>query len=253
MKRVFRLYNTSIGKKFVAAVTGLIMFGFLVGHVAGNLKVFTGSSEVEVEVDGATTVQEVPHIDEYAHFLRVAGEPLVPKYFVLWATRIVLLVSLVLHLVAVIQLSAQSKAARPVGYVVSKKSAASLPALYMMFSGLVILGFIIFHILHLTTGTFSFGEFEHGYVYNNLSNNFTKVPVALGYIVVMGVLCFHLYHGIWSLFQTLGLDNPDRNKILRAFAVAAAFGISIGFALVPISFMLGGMPETVEYLHTLLK
>lgn len=248
MNRFKKLYSTSIGKKFIAATTGIILFGFLIGHVAGNLKVFTGSTSHQV--DGEE--QLVPHIDEYGQFLKEAGSPILPEQVGLWIARIVLLVALILHVVVVIQLSLQSKAARPVGYVKSKKSAASPAALYMMFSGLLILGFIIFHILHFTTGTIPLGKFEHGYVYNNLSHSFTQWPIALGYVVVMCFLAFHLYHGIWSLFQTLGLDNPDRNKMLRCFAATFAIALALGFAIVPISFLTGGMPEPVEYLHKLL-
>jgi succinate dehydrogenase / fumarate reductase cytochrome b subunit len=248
MNRFKKLYSSSIGKKFIAAVTGVILFGFLIGHVAGNLKVFTGSSTHVV--DGEE--QYVPHIDEYGQFLKEAGTPILPEQVGLWIARSVLLVALILHVVVVIQLSLQSKAARPVGYVKSKKSAASLSSLYMMFSGLLILGFIIFHILHFTTGTIQLGTFEHGYVYNNLSHSFSKWPVAIGYVIVMVVLAFHLYHGVWSLFQTLGLDNPDRNKALRTVAATFAIVLAIGFAAVPLSFMTGSMPETVEYVRTLL-
>lgn len=249
MQRVLKLYSTSIGKKFIAAITGLILFGFLIGHAAGNLKVFTGSSTKVVD----DVEYKIPHIDEYGQFLKEAGKPILPEKMGLWIARLVLLGSLVLHVVVVIQLSAQSRAARPVKYVVSRKSAATLPALYMMFSGLLILGFIIFHILHFTTGTIPLGDFEHGYVYNNLRSSFVKWPVAIGYVGVMVVLGFHLYHGVWSLFQTLGLDNPDRNKALRMIAVVFAAGISLSFALVPLSFMFGGMPESFDYLHELLS
>lgn len=248
MNRFKKLYSTSIGKKFLAAITGIILFGFVVSHAAANLKVFTGSTTHVV--DGKE--QHVPHIDEYGQFLREAGTPIIPKKMGLWIARIVLLVSLIVHVVVVIQLSAQNRAARPVGYVKSKKSAASPAALYMMFTGLLILGFIIFHILHFTTGTIQLGDFEHGYVYNNLSNSFTKWPVAIGYIVVMCFLAFHLYHGVWSLFQTLGFDNPDRNAMLRCVAIVFAIGVAAGFAAVPISFLSGAMPETVEYMHELL-
>lgn len=248
MNRLRNLYSTSIGKKFVAAITGLILFGFVVGHMAGHLKAFTGTTTYVV--DGEE--QHVPHIDEYGQFLKEAGTPVIPAYAALWTARIFLLISLILHVVVVIQLARQSRAARPIGYVKTKRLAASPSALYMLFTGILILGFIIFHILHLTTGTIRFGDFEHGYVYNNLSHSFTQWPVAIGYVLVMCVLASHLYHGVWSLFQTLGLDNPDRNKMLRAVAAVFAIGVAIGFAIIPISFLTGSMPEPVEYLHHLL-
>ncbi len=241
MNRLQALYATTIGKKFIAAITGIILFGFILGHVAGNLKVFTGA-----------TADGIPHIDEYAHFLKIAGAPLVPEQFVLWSARSVLLISLILHMTVVIQLALISAEARPISYVKSKKRAASLPALWMMFSGLLILGFVIFHILHFTTGTIVIGEFNHGFVYNNLESSFSNPLVGIGYILVMLVLGFHLNHGIWSLFQTLGLDNPDRNKFLRLTATGLTIAIIAGFISIPLAFMTGAMPDPVSYPHELL-
>ena len=248
MNRIFSLYSSSIGKKFIAAVTGLILFGFLVGHMAGSLKVFTGTSVKTAVNDAGEEVEyNIPHIDEYGHFLREAGAPVLPSHMGLWIARTVLLIALILHVVVVTQLAAQSKAARPIGYFRSNKAAASLSAQYMMFSGFAILGFVVFHILHFTTGTIQLGEFKEGAVYSNLSSSFAKWWVALGYTLMMVVIAFHLYHGIWSLFQTLGLDNPDRNKMLRSFAVIGAIALAIGFAVVPLAFMSGILPSPEEY------
>lgn len=241
MNRIQTLYASSIGKKMVAAITGVILLGFLLGHVAGNLKVFTGS-----------TSQGVPHIDEYAQFLKVAGAPLLPAMMGLWIARLVLLGALILHVVTVAQLAMLSAEARPVGYVKTNRRAASLPALWMMFSGGLILVFVIFHILHFTTGTIEIGEFTHGYVYNNLAKSFANPLVAIGYSLVMIVLGFHLNHGIWSLFQTLGLDNPDRNKQLRILSTGITLAIVLGFMAVPLAFMSGQMPDVVTYSRELL-
>ncbi len=251
MNRFSKFYASSIGKKFIAAVTGLILFGFLAGHVAGNLKVYTGADQVEIE--GTEAAVNVPHIDQYGHFLREVGEPLVPKMFVLWGARAVLLASVILHVMVVIQLSLKSAEARPVNYVKSKKAAASWAARYMMVSGSVVLAFIIFHLLHFTAGAIVIGEFEHGKVYKNLQSSFANPLVSLGYVVVMAMLAFHMYHGVWSLFQTLGLDNPDRNKILRGFAIVASIGIAVGFASVPLAFLVGALPELGEYPSYLLE
>jgi succinate dehydrogenase / fumarate reductase cytochrome b subunit len=131
---------------------------------------------------------------------------------------------------------------------------ASPAALYMMVTGTAILAFIVLHILHFTTGSLPLlGEHEHGYVYNNMMSSFSIWWVSLAYIIMMVVIGFHLYHGVWSLFQTLGLDNPDRNMYLRAFAVLFAIGVSATFILVPLSFMSGQMPEAAEYSHELLS
>ena len=184
--------------------------------------------------------------------MKVAGEPMIPAGVGLWGARFVLLAALILHILVVVQLAMLSSEARPVDYVRSTRKAASLPALWMMFSGLLILGFIVFHILHFTTGTIRIGTFEHGYIYNNLSYSFTNPIVAVGYVLVMIVLGFHLNHGVWSLFQTLGLDNPDRNKFLRMASTGLTIAIVIGFIAVPISFMSGMMPKVVTYAHELL-
>lgn len=241
MNRITNLYSSTIGKKFIAAVTGLILFGFLAGHVAGNLKVFTGSTEAGV-----------PHIDEYGQFLKVAGEPFLPKMAGLWIARLVLLGSVALHILVVVQLAFRNLEARPVGYVRNKKAASTLAALWMMFSGGLIAFFIVFHLLHFTVGVLPIGEFQHGAIYKNLHSSFGNPLISLFYVVVMGVLGFHLYHGVWSLFQTLGIDNPDRNKSLRMFTIIATIGIVVGFALVPLSFMTGMMPEPTAYDPALL-
>ncbi|MEL7497551.1 MAG: succinate dehydrogenase cytochrome b subunit [Planctomycetota bacterium] len=238
MNRFVKLYQSNLGKKVIAAITGLILFGFLIGHVVGNLKVFS-----------APDVAGVPSIDIYAHHLRVVGEPMVPKYGVLWGARIVLLVSVVMHIVVVIQLAMDSAEARPTGYVKTKRRMASFSAMYMMFSGLLIAFFVVFHILHFTAGLLKFGTFEHGRVYDNLyasfSSNYWYIPAF--YIVTMVTIGFHLNHGVWSLFQTLGIDNPDRNKLLRIGATVATVLIIAGFIAVPLAFLSGLMPEGAEY------
>ena len=243
MKRLKLLFASSIGKKFIAAITGLVMFGFLVGHAAGHMKIFTGA-----DANG------VPHIDQYGQFLKDFGAPALPPMLALWGARLFLLGAVVLHVVTVILLSDQNKKARPVGYIKKKRAAASPAALYMMVTGTAILAFIVLHILHFTTGNLELlGEHEHGYVYQNMMNSFSVWWVSLAYIIMMVVIGFHLYHGVWSLFQTLGLDNPDRNKYLRAFAVIFAIGVSATFILVPVAFLSGQMPAAVPYDHDLLS
>ena len=242
MKRLKLLFASSIGKKFIAALTGLVMFGFLVGHAAGHMKIFTGA-----DADG------VPHIDQYGQFLKDFGAPALPPMFALWGARLFLLGSVVLHVVSVILLSDQNKRARPVDYVKKKRAAASPAALYMMVTGSLILIFIVLHILHFTTGNLELlGKHDHGYVYRNMTNTFGNPLVAIAYVVMMVIIGVHLYHGVWSLFQTLGLDNPDRNKALRAFAILFAIGVTATFCLVPLSFMFHALPEPVDYPHELL-
>ena len=209
MNRLAAIYSSNLGKKVIAAVTGLILFGFIAGHVAGNLKVFTGS-----------TPEGLPHIDEYAHFLREVGVPLVPQNMVIWTARMVLLVSVILHITVVVQLAMQSSEARPVGYVKTKRKMASPAALYMMFSGGLIAFFIVFHLLHFTVGVVPIaGEFHHGEVYRNLSTSFSSQYwfIALFYIVTMVVLGLHLKP--WFVEPVsdawLGQSRPKQNHSYR--------------------------------------
>ena len=242
MNRLKLLYNSHVGKKFIAAITGGILFLFLVGHVAGNLKVFTPG-----EANG------IPAIDVYAKFLRTAGHPLVPDNFVLWGSRVVLLSSLVLHMLVVIQLAMLNRAARPQGYAKNNTRAVSLSARWMLVSGFLLLAFVVFHILHFTVGAIEIGKFEHGFVYSNLFHSFSWWPIAIVYVLAMCVVGFHLYHGLWSLFQTIGFDNPDRNSTLRALAIAITLALVVGFSSLPLAFMSGAMEEPPEYSHQLLS
>ncbi len=232
MQRMTRFLSSTLGIKAVVAVTGVILFGFVVLHMIGNLKAFTGS-----DLDG------VPHIDEYAHFLRTMGAPMLPHGFALWATRLVLFVALVLHVVMVIGLQRRNRAARPVGYHHRPvREVSSVAARTMLVSGVLILVFVIVHVLQFTTGTIQLTPIVPEQVYTNLYNAFAVWFIALFYVVAMGLLGFHLYHGVWSLFQTLGLDNPDRNRMLRLSAAIAAVGLVVGFSSVPLLFTLGLMP-----------
>jgi len=191
---------------------------------------------------GVNTVG-VPKIDIYAQFLRTMGEPLFGYAEILWVVRGILLVALVLHIVSVIHLVRQNKAARPQAYVKHRRVESSLAARWMMVTGLLLFAFIVMHILHLTTGTIDFGRFVDGKVYANLYYSFQHWYVALIYVVAMALLMLHLRHGAWSLFQTLGFDNPDRNRGLRYFATGAALLLFIGFSAVPTAIYVGALPS----------
>jgi len=223
-------YQSTLGKKAIVAVTGAIMIGFLVGHVTGNLKVFLPDPEPGIH-----------DIDVYARFLRSAGEPILPHGGVLWIVRLTLLSALVIHVVLVVQLSVRNRMARPVGYASQHHARATRPARWMMVSGLVVLAFVVFHVLHFTTGTIDPAGFQEGAVYSNLYQAFTRWPFVVLYIVAMGLVALHLYHGAWSMFQTLGLDSPDRNRALRWFAVVLSVALFAGFVTVPISFVAGAL------------
>ena len=219
--------------KAVVAVTGVILLGFVLLHMLGNLKALTGKD-----------AQGVPHIDTYGRFLRTMGEPLLPHGFALWSVRIVLLVALVLHVGMVMRLETQNRAARPIRYhhrLVLVES--TVAARTMLVTGMLLLVFIVIHVLQFTTGTIQVTPIEPEQVYTNLYNAFTVWFIALFYVIAMGLLGLHLYHGVWSLFQTLGIDNPDRNRGLRLTAVMTAVILFLGFCSVPLLFVMGTMPE----------
>ena len=235
MKRCLLLYNSIIGKKAIVAVTGVILLGFLLLHVAGNLKAFLPDPS-----------PGVPDIDVYAEFLRTAGEPAVPHEGVLWLTRIVLLGALLLHVVCVVQLTLHNRRARPVGYLRQKYTRATLPARSMLYTGILVLVFVVLHILHFTTGTLDPERFEEGTVYANLHAAFQLEIVLAMYLVGLAVVALHLYHGVWSLFQSLGADTPDRNRGLRMLALVLAVFLFLGFAAVPVAFFSGMMQPPPE-------
>ncbi|MFI5402600.1 MAG: succinate dehydrogenase cytochrome b subunit [Planctomycetota bacterium] len=224
MSRARTLLRTAVGLKFVVAVTGLVLFGWVAMHMLGNLKTFLGPEA----------------IDSYAKGLRTLGEPFVPAGFALWAVRLLLLGCVVLHVGAAAKLTARNRAARPIPYDRYVPTESTFSARFMLVSGSVLLVYVVLHVLHLTTGTILPG-FEEGHVYGNLSRAFGMSAVAVFYIGAVAVLALHLYHGVWSLFQTLGLDNPDRNPKLRAFAAGSAIALFLGFAAVPLAFLVGAL------------
>ena len=204
-------------------------------HVTGNLKAFLPDA-----------APGVPDIDHYAEFLRTMGEPLVPHNGVLYLTRAVLLISVVLHIWMVISLTAQNRRARPVRYVRQKYVQATTAARYMLGTGFLIAVFIVFHILHFTAGVLDPMRFVEGAVYENLYRAFQLWYFVMIYVFAMAVIAFHLYHGVWSLFQTLGIDNPDRNRALRAFAAASALALFLGFSSLPVTFYFKKLPPPVS-------
>ena len=210
-----RFYDAPIGKKVVMAATGVILFGFVLGHMAGNLQLFLGREK----------------FDAYAELLRHTPA-------LLWGVRIALLVSVILHITASVQLAALNQKARPVGY--RKKAAvdSSYAARTMMWSGPIIAVFIVYHILHLTLGRGGL-PFQEGRVYDNVIAGFRVVPVSIAYIVAMALLGMHLNHGLWSMFQSLGVSNPRYSAGMRRFAKIFSILVVIGFISIPIAVMAG--------------
>ena len=225
-------YKSTVGKKVIMAVTGLMMIGFVIGHMAGNLKAFGGFDSTGIAA-----------LDLYAHHLRTIGEELIGFGNFLWIARIGLIVAVVLHISAAISLTCRNKASRPQGYAVKKYSSATFASTTMAVGGTLLLFFIIFHILHFTTGTLHTYGFKEGFVYSNVYNAFQHGWVTALYVVAMISLALHLYHGAWSVFQTLGIESKGWNKALRFMAKGIAVVVAGGFVIVPISFYLGYMPQ----------
>jgi len=212
---VARFYDSTIGKKAVMAVTGLVLAGFLVGHMLGNLQVFLGR-------------------DVMNHY----AETLHGNLALLWGVRILLLVSVLLHAWAALQLTAVKAAARPVPYVKPANVQATTGSRTMMLSGPVIALFVIGHLLHLTTGTIH-PQFVELHAYENVVNGFSN-PIASGlYIVAMILVGFHLSHGIWSMFQSMGFSHPRYTPMLKKFSGIFAWVLIAGFIAVPIAVLAG--------------
>ncbi|MCB0332687.1 MAG: succinate dehydrogenase cytochrome b subunit [Bdellovibrionales bacterium] len=208
-------YRSSVGKKVVVALTGAVLFLFVVGHMLGNLKTFMG-----MDASG------IHHLDMYAHFLRSFAEEAMGHGNFLWLTRFVLLGCLLVHIVTVAQLQARSSEARPVKYKKQSLRASSVAARTMWYGGILVFLFIVLHLGHLTLGTLH-SDFIEGRVYRNVYIAFHNPIAVIGYLVAMCVLGFHLYHGVWSFFQTLGLETPDRNCALTLVGTVGSFGIRL--------------------------
>lgn len=236
MRRLLLLYRSLLGKKAIVAVTGAILLGFLLLHVVGNLKTFLPDPS-----------PGVPDIDVYSQFLRSMGEPMLPHSVALWIFRVVLAVALVLHVVCVLQLAIHNRRARPVRYDRVVYVEATTSGRWMLYTGSLLLLFLVIHLLHFTTGTIDAARFVHGAVYENLYRAFGQWHYAALYLTALIVLALHLYHGTWSLFQSLGLDNPDRNRGLRRMAIVIAAAVPLAFASVPVAFFIGMMePPPVQ-------
>jgi len=215
-------WNSSIGKKLVVAVTGLAMVLFLAGHLTGNLLIYAGKEA----------------FDEYAKFLHEAGHGAL-----IWVARIGLLVVLVLHVWATILLTRENKAARQ-AYEFKATIQASKSSRVMIWSGLTVLAFIVFHILHFTVRTNSHlaeiaKESPYEMVIAGFSGGFLQVLVVLFYVVAMTLLCSHISHGVASMFQTLGFRSKKSAGLIRSISIGYAVVIWVGFVSIPVSILLG--------------
>ncbi|MGY0020276.1 succinate dehydrogenase [Streptomyces sp. cg35] len=216
------IWDSSLGKKTVMAVSGLVMLLYLVAHMIGNLKIFFGPEE----------------INHYARWLRTMGGPVLHHEWGLWIARVVLVVAVVAHATSAYQLSRRDIKARPSKYV-HKKPRASYATRTMRWGGIILGLFIVWHILDLTTGTVHPGGYEHLHPYQNIIDTFSTWYGNVIYIVAMLALGLHVQHGFWSAAQTLGVGNRTRDRVLKTVGNALAALLTLGFIAVPVGVMTG--------------
>ena len=219
MEKALLFIDTTIGKKVVMALTGLVLFGFTLGHMLGNLQVFLGPEK-----------------------FNAYGMGLHAMLPLLWGTRFVLLISFGLHVTMALQLIARSSAARPEGYRKKKNDRTTFAALTMKHSGITLLFFVLYHLAHFTFPGVAMGAYEHQHysrVYTNVVNGVAVPGGGASDGAAMISLGLHLYHGSQSLLQTLGLNNPLRNKGLRSTAQFLALLLTTGTIILPLSVLLG--------------
>lgn len=208
-------YASTTGKKAAMAVSGCVLFLFVVAHLIGNLQIYEGAEK----------------LNQYAVLLRSMPA-------LLWGVRTVLLVMVLLHILTSVQLAGRNISARPVGYSKKKAAGSSYASRTMYWSGPIVLAFVIYHLLDFTFGAVN-PHYEAGNVYGNVVASFQTIPVAAFYIIAMLMLCLHLYHGLWSMFQSLGIAHPRYTPMLRRGAAVVAILIAAGNISIPVAVLSG--------------
>jgi succinate dehydrogenase / fumarate reductase, cytochrome b subunit len=234
----FDLYQTAVGKKWVMAITGIVLLGYVFAHMVGNLKLYYGPADMNA----------------YGDWLRHLGYPILQNSQMLWIMRTGLLVAFILHLHAAYSLTMMNRAARPVGYQSQRDYiAADFAGRTMRWTGIIVLAFIVWHIMDITLGTPGVNdEFIAHDPYNNVVTSFERPLVAAFYVVANLALGVHLYHGAWSMFQSLGVNNPRLNHARRGFATLLAAVIVVGNVSFPIMVQAGLISQenrTTPYGH----
>lgn len=215
-------YHSALGKKAVMALTGIFLFGWIFAHMLGNLKIYMGQE----------------HMNEYARFLRTMGAPAMPNSTLLWVMRIAMAVAIWLHIQSATQLTLMNRRARPVDYAGRDYVAATYAARTMRWGGVIIALFIVYHLLHLTFGTVH-PNFVVDDPYHNIVAGFQVWWVSAFYIVANLALGLHLYHGLWSMFNSLGLNHPKFNAWKRTFATTFALIITLANVSFPVAVLTG--------------
>ena len=216
MNRILAFWDSSVGKKAVMAVTGVVLVLYLITHVLANLLVFDGPDR----------------INRYAAILHATGAAL-------WGARVVLLVAVVLHIVAATQLTLRSRAARPDAYAKGRDPQVStFAARTLRWGGVLILVFLIYHILHFTLGS-AHPQFIELNPYHNVTTGFHNPWVAAFYLIAMAAVGLHLYHGVWSSGRSLGLSQPSPQPLRRRLALVVAILVWLGFTAIVVAGFLG--------------
>lgn len=216
MNRAVAIYQSSIGKKYLMAITGLIGIGFVIGHMIGNLQIFQGPEK----------------LNHYAVALRKLG-PL------LYLARLILLTSVIAHVVLAYQLSRMSWDARGYAYKKWKPVGSDYASRTMRWTGPILLLFIIYHLLDFTFGYASPAGYVHGDVYDNVVRSFQNPLITGFYVISMLCLGLHIYHGFWSMFQSMGLNDDKWTGQLRGLSVVITAIIVIGNIVMPVAVLAG--------------
>jgi succinate dehydrogenase cytochrome b subunit len=217
--RTARFWSTTNGKKAVMAVSGTVLALFVIGHLAGNLQIFLGPDQ----------------FNGYARFLHSVPE-------LLWPVRVILLVMVLLHIWSSIELAVAKRDARPDGYARYAHAASTYASRTMYMSGPILAAFVIYHLMQFTFGTGG-TPFNEGDAYGNVIAGFRNPAISGFYILSMGLLCLHLRHGLWSLFQTLGFYHPRYTPRFRQGATAIAVLIFLGFSSIPAAVLTHLIPQ----------
>jgi succinate dehydrogenase / fumarate reductase, cytochrome b subunit len=221
------LYRSAVGKKWAMAVSGVMLLGFVLVHMVGNLKVYLGPED----------------INHYGEWLREIAVPALPRTVFLWLMRGGLIAAFAIHMHAAWALTRMNHRARPAKYASHRDYvAANFASRTMRWTGIIVFLFIVFHLADLTWGSAN-PDFVRGDVYHNMVASFSRVPVAAAYIVANLALAVHIFHGAWSLFASLGLSNPRLVRFRRGFAVGFAGIILLGNISFPVMVTAGVIDE----------
>ena len=223
-------YRSAVGKKWVMAVTGVIIIGFAIAHMLGNLKMFLP------DVNG------IPDMDIYAEALRSLFSPIVPEHVMLWLLRVGLIVAFLLHVHAAYALTIMNRRARQTDYQAPRNYvAATYASRTMRWSGVIFFAFLAFHLADFTLGIQPAApdSWEHGQVYANFIATFSRPWVTAFYVLAQLALAPHIFHGAWSTFQSMGVNHPRFNRWRRYFAVALTAVIIVPNVIMPLSVLLG--------------